>query len=84
MHLALSTAVALPTPQNLIRFILQGIAPPDGERGAFMPGFAGILSDDQVAAVVEYVRATHTALPAWKDVRKEVRRTREQLASAPG
>lgn len=79
MHLALSTAVALPTPRNLIRFILQGIAPPDGERGAFMPGFAGILSDDQVASVVEYVRATHTDLPAWKDVKDEVKRARKAV-----
>jgi mono/diheme cytochrome c family protein len=79
MHLALSSAVALPTAQNLIRFILQGIAPPDGEQGAFMPGFAGILNDDQVAALVTHVRATQTDLPAWKDVKDEVRRVRSAV-----
>jgi mono/diheme cytochrome c family protein len=44
-----------------------------------MPGFAGILSDDQVASVVEYVRATHTDLPAWKDVKDEVKRARKAV-----
>ena len=63
LHLALSTSVALPAPGNLIRIILQGMAPPDGERGPFMPGFAGELTDEQVAAVVTYLRAAYTDRP---------------------
>jgi len=80
LHLALSTSVALPGPANLIRIILQGMAPPDGERGSTMPGFAGALTDDQVAGLVTYLRATYTDRPAWPNVDREVREARQQLA----
>jgi mono/diheme cytochrome c family protein len=81
LHLALATSVALPTPRNLIRIILQGIAPPDGERGPFMPGYAGTLTDAQVSALVSYLRAGFSDRPAWPDVEREVRRTRQILKS---
>ena len=79
LHLSLSTSVALPNPGNLIRIILQGMAPPDGERGPFMPGFAGALTDDQVAAVVTYLRATYTDRPAWPNVDREVRKAKQRV-----
>ena len=82
LHLALSTSVAAPTPRNLVRVVLQGIAPPDGERGPFMPGFSAILTDDQVAAVVKYVRATYSGQPEWKDIDREVREARKQAVAA--
>jgi mono/diheme cytochrome c family protein len=77
LHLALSTSVAAPTPRNLIRIVVRGIAPPDGESGSFMPGFGAILTDDQVAAVVKYVRATYSGQAEWKDVEREVRDARK-------
>jgi mono/diheme cytochrome c family protein len=80
LHLALSTSIALPSPGNLIRIILQGMAPPDGERGPTMPGFSGALTDEQVAGVVAYLRATYTDRPAWPKVEREVRKARQQLA----
>jgi mono/diheme cytochrome c family protein len=80
LHLALSTSVALPSPGNLIRIILQGMAPPDGERGPFMPGFHGALTDEQVAALVTYLRATYTDRPEWPSVAREVRKARQNLA----
>jgi mono/diheme cytochrome c family protein len=80
LHLALSTSIALPEPGNLIRIILQGMAPPDGDAGFFMPGFAAELADEQIAAVVTYLRAAYTDRPAWPNVEREVRRTRGRLA----
>ena len=80
LHLSLSTSVSLPSPGNLIRIILQGMAPPDGERGPFMPGFAGALTDDQIAAVVTYLRATYTDRPAWTNLDREVRKAKERVA----
>ena len=82
LHLALSTSVAAPTPRNLVRVVLQGIAPPDGERGPFMPGFAAILTDEQIAAVVKYVRAAYSGQPEWKDIDREVRDARKQAVAA--
>jgi mono/diheme cytochrome c family protein len=82
LHLALSTSVVAPTPRNLIRIVVQGIAPPDGERGAFMPGFGDMLTDDQVTAVVNYVRAAYSGQPAWNNVEREVRAARQQAVAA--
>ena len=80
LHLALSSSVSLPSASNLIRIVLQGMAPPDGERGAFMPGFAGAYTDAQIAAIANYLRASYTDRPAWNDVEREVRKVRQQLA----
>ena len=67
-------------PTNLIRIVLQGIAPADGERGPFMPGYSGALTDDQVAALIAYVRAEFTDRPAWQNVDREIRRVRKSFA----
>ncbi len=48
LHLALGTAMTIPTSANLIRLTLEGIMPPDSEPGRWMPGFAGALTDEQV------------------------------------
>jgi mono/diheme cytochrome c family protein len=80
LHLSLSSSVSLRTPGNLIRIVLQGMAPPDGEPGSFMPGFSGAFTDAQVAAIATYLRATYTDRPAWKDVERDVRKQRQQLA----
>ena len=80
LPLALSTSVTLHSPRNLIRIILQGISSPDGERGPFMPGYYGALTDEQVAALVTYLRAAYTDRPGWPHVKREVRRVRQQLA----
>jgi mono/diheme cytochrome c family protein len=76
LHLALSTSVSLPTSGNLIRIIMQGLAPPDGEAGPFMPGFASELTDDQIAALVSYLRASLSDRPEWPHVAREVRKAR--------
>ncbi|MGZ5140710.1 MAG: c-type cytochrome [Burkholderiales bacterium] len=80
LHLGLSTTLSLPTPANLIRIVLQGIAPADGERGPIMPGYAGAFTDAQVVALVSYLRATYTDRPEWTDADREVRKVRQSFA----
>jgi mono/diheme cytochrome c family protein len=80
LHLALASSLSLPNASNLIRIVLQGMAPADGEPGAFMPGFAGAYTDAQVAELVNYLRVTYTDRPAWKNLEREVRKVRGQLA----
>jgi mono/diheme cytochrome c family protein len=82
LHLALSSSVSLGSPNNLIRIILQGLAPADGERGPFMPGFSGALTDEQTAALAKYLRATFSDRPEWRDVEREVRKVRQTFAQA--
>ena len=74
LHLALSTSVANPTPGNLVSIILQGITPREGERGRWMPAFAGSFTAEQVSALVAYLRAEFGKAPAWRDVGEEVRK----------
>jgi nicotinate dehydrogenase subunit B len=55
-------------PRNLIHLVLEGVRPPEGKPGPFMPGFAGALTDKQTADLVAYLRGHFTDQPAWKDV----------------
>jgi mono/diheme cytochrome c family protein len=74
--LALSTTINAPEPRNLIHIVLDGIRPEEGERGPIMPGFADILTDQQIAALVAYIRGRFTERPAWPDVAARVRQIR--------
>jgi mono/diheme cytochrome c family protein len=82
LYLGLSTSVQLATPANLVRIVLQGMAPPDGEAGPFMPGFATQLNDDQLAALITYLRSDFSDRPAWQNVARDVRRARQALAQS--
>jgi mono/diheme cytochrome c family protein len=68
-------------PGNAIHIILEGLAPEPGEKGALMPGFAAELTDKQVAALVDYLRARFTSEAPWRDVPGRVatiRRSRQE------
>jgi mono/diheme cytochrome c family protein len=67
LPLHLSSAINGPTPMNPINVILYGLPAPEGERGPIMPGFAGTLTDDQIAQLLAYMRKTFTDKPEWKD-----------------
>jgi mono/diheme cytochrome c family protein len=79
LQLSMAIAPALPTPSNLIHLTLEGITPPDGEPGRYMPGFAGALTNDQVTALVQYVRVEFGRKPAWRNVDEEVARVANEL-----
>lgn len=72
----LSTAVNAPNPQNIINVTLFGLPPADDEASAVMPGFAGSLSDQQVADLLAYMRARFSAGEPWRDVAEMARKTR--------
>lgn len=80
--LALSSAVTGPDPRNLIHIVLNGLHPPPGEAGAIMPGFAGTMTDRQIADLAAYLRSAFANRPAegepgWGDVEETVRRIRQ-------
>ena len=58
---------------------MEGIVPPDGDRGRFMPGFASELTDEQIRDLVAYIRGYFGRAPAWPDVEAEVRKSRKEL-----
>ncbi len=74
--LALSSVVNAPSPRDAIQMILHGIPWREGQAGPYMPGFAAVLSDRQVADLVQYLRARFSNGPAWTDIESQVRRAR--------
>ncbi len=62
-----STAINADSPQNVVNMVLFGL-PAGTTRGPIMPGFAGTLSQDQIVALLGYLRG-HFApgRPAWSD-----------------
>ena len=72
VNLSLSTAIASPDPRNLANLVLSGIRPVEGERSLIMPGFADSMNDDQIAALLNYLRARFSNQPAWTGVGKTV------------
>jgi mono/diheme cytochrome c family protein len=89
INLRLSTALSAPDPRNAANIILSGIRPVGGERSPIMPGFANSMTDDQMAAVLNYLRGRFSAQPAWSGVEQIVRDARHsetvslQTAPAP-
>jgi len=79
--LAGNQSIQMESAVNPIRMVLNGGYPPGTEgnpRPYGMPPFAGLLSDDDVAAVVSYVRT------AWGNRGTPVSaRTANELRSAP-
>ena len=73
LELPLATALTMPTPRNLAYIIREGIVPVEGARGAWMPAYAGALTDDQLADLLIYLRSL-SGQPPWADVRGEVKK----------
>jgi mono/diheme cytochrome c family protein len=72
----LSTAMNAPDPRNIINVTLHGLHGPEGERGSIMPGFACAISDDQLAALLGYLRARFSDQPPWKGVESDIKAAR--------
>lgn len=68
INLALSTALSSPDARNAANIILSGVRPSEEERGPIMPGFAAGMSDDQVAALLIYLRARFSKQPPWAGI----------------
>ena len=88
VNLALSTAISSPDPRNAANIVLSGVRPVEGERSPIMPGFASSMNDDQISALLNYLRSRFSNQPAWTGVEKTVadaRRTQTVfLQTSPG
>jgi mono/diheme cytochrome c family protein len=82
INLALSTTINGPDARNAANIILSGIRPVTGERSPIMPGFADSMSDEQIAALLDYLRARFSNQPPWTntaDIVRDSRRTQTVL-----
>jgi hypothetical protein len=88
INLALSTAISGPDARNAANIVLSGIRPVEGERSPIMPGFADSMSDDQIAALLDYLRGRFSKQPPWTntaDIVRDARRTQTVfLQTSPG
>jgi mono/diheme cytochrome c family protein len=76
INLRLSTALSAPDPRNATNIVLSGIRPVEGERSPIMPGFANSMTDDQISALLNYLRGRFSNQPAWTGVEQTVRDAR--------
>jgi mono/diheme cytochrome c family protein len=72
VNLGLSTAISGPDPRNAANILLSGIRAVEGERSPIMPAFANSMNDDQVAALLNYLRARFSHRPAWTGVEQTI------------
>lgn len=72
LQLPLAIAVHDADPSSLIRIIREGIIVPEGERGRWMPAFAGALTDEEITALVIYLRTLAPEAPPWQNVSEQV------------
>jgi nicotinate dehydrogenase subunit B len=76
--LALNSNLHAPTPDSLIRVILNGIETPALPSLGAMPAFGRTFDDAQVTALVRYLRAQFAPdQPAWNDIENAMTRLRE-------
>lgn len=78
LPLSLSTAVRQADSSNAVRVILHGIQSYRGSGGPYMPAFDGLLSDSQIAAVADYVRARYGGQPQWTDTKTQIAKARQE------
>jgi mono/diheme cytochrome c family protein len=78
LPLSLSTAVHQAESANTVRVILNGIQSYRTGGGPYMPAFDGILTDDQIASLAQYVRARYSGQPQWTDVKVQIAKSRQE------
>lgn len=86
INLALSSAFSGPDARNAANVVLAGIRPVTGERSPIMPGFADSMSDDQIAALLDHLRARFGNQSPWTntaDIVRDARRTQTVFLQTP-
>lgn len=74
--LAVSNNLHAATPDNLLRVILDGIDHPARPELGYMPAFRNSLNNEQIVALVRYLREDFAGLPAWPDLEFKVAKLR--------
>lgn len=76
LPLPLAIAVYEPDSRNLVHIIREGIYPPSGQRGRWMPDFAGTLTDEQLITLVSYVRRYAADARPWADIAESIQKAK--------
>ncbi|MDP9898313.1 cytochrome c [Variovorax ginsengisoli] len=76
-ELGLKSSLSAADPTNLVNVILHGVSLKEGLPEAMMPAFGTALTNDDIAALVTYLRKTRTDLPPWQGVAQLVAKQRD-------
>ena len=63
-------------PRDTIKIVLDGLEPPIGESGPFMPAFADSFRDEDLGELTAYLRVRYTDKPPWKNLPAAVRKAK--------
>jgi mono/diheme cytochrome c family protein len=80
--LSLSTALTSDDPSNFIQTVLHGVGGA-GVPGPYMPGFAGALTDQDIALLGAYLRRTRSDRPPWPNLPVAVAARRPPTKAMP-
>lgn len=76
--LGLASALTADSPRNAIQWVLHG-NPWNGSASAhYMPPFADMLDDQQIADILAYARVQYAQRPAWSDVARHAAAIRKE------
>lgn len=73
-----SSSLYLEDPDNVIRYVLDGVQDPADPALGYMPAFRHSLNDEQIALVINYMRTSFANAPEWNDLPKTVGRIRQE------
>jgi mono/diheme cytochrome c family protein len=79
--LSLSLGLNGESPRNLINVIVHGLEPGPGDTSPMMPGYAGALNDEQIEALVQWLRENVAEKPRWDGVAKLIGESRAMKAN---
>ncbi|WP_397474695.1 c-type cytochrome [Pusillimonas sp.] len=71
-----STSLYLDEPDNVVRYVLDGVQSPAADDLGYMPPFRHSLNDRQIAALVNYMRTSFAQKPEWEGLADTVGRIR--------
>jgi hypothetical protein len=69
-------AIGGESAENLINIVLDGLPAADGIAGPIMPGFAGVLTNQQFADLVRYLRRDVAPKSDWPNLDEFIRNAR--------
>jgi mono/diheme cytochrome c family protein len=76
--LELGSTLNADSSRNAIQMVLNGNPWNGSSTAHYMPPFAGVLNDQQIADVLAYARATYAQRPAWPDLPARVAAIRKE------
>ena len=77
VRLEMSSVVNAPTARDFLHIVMNGIQPPPGAHGRWMPPFGTALTDQQIAKLAQYVRGHFTGKPAWSNIDTTITQVRK-------